>query len=69
MVRGKLHWRRGTGGYHYYEDDKWGWAHVFRTISPDGSWYASTYHAGRTFKLLKDAKRWVERQVKRGRRA
>lgn len=55
-------WRRGSGGHHYYEEGKYGVAYV-RTC--DEGYFARVLNASKTFKLLRDAKQWVESALRR----
>lgn len=58
------HWRRGRGGYHYFEDKEYGLGHVTRGLS--GLWCAYYWSSSEyDFKRLKDAKAWVEEKHER----
>ena len=62
---GKLRWRRGNTGYHYFEDDRFGYGHAWRTV--DGNWCASADVDSRCrfTRTLAEAKKIVEREVRK----
>ena len=79
MKRAKLRWRRGTGGYHFYEDDKHGRGYVHKShvfpaaqtskLKGPKCWFACGPGRGsEAFSTLKAAKQFVEKACEKKRK-